>query len=225
MERLIGNDVAAVIVEPIQGEGGIIVPDDDYLSRLSALCRDSGVHLILDEIQTGFCRTGSMFASSRWDLDVSFMTMAKGIAGGFPFGAFAMTEDVASKLGQGDHGGTYCGNPLGCAVSHAVIRHLIDTDICGNVNGIGSYAMEVLRGWMGKHPALIREVRGRGLLIAMELTGEDAARSVMAECLGRGLVLNLTQKKTVRIFPALNITREEMDEGLEILRVVVEGLA
>lgn len=225
VERLIDSDVAAVIVEPIQGEGGIIIPDDDYLPRLSALCRDRGVHLILDEIQTGFCRTGAMFASSRWDLGVSFMTMAKGIAGGFPFGAFAMTEEVASKLGQGDHGGTYCGNPLGCAVSHAVIRHLIDSDVCRNVNIVGSHAMEVLSGWMVKYPGLIRGVRGRGLLIAMELTGEDTARSVMAECLGRGLVLNLTQKKTVRLFPALNITREEMDEGLEILRVVVEGLA
>lgn len=225
VERLIGDDVAAVIVEPIQGEGGIIVPDDEYLPRLSALCRDNGALLILDEIQTGFCRTGVMFESSRWKLQVGFMTMAKGIAGGFPFGAFAMPEDVASKLGQGDHGGTYCGNPLGCAVSHAVIRHMIDGDICGNVNEVGSRAIAVLRGWRRDFPHVIRDVRGKGLLIALELSDGDIARDVLMKCLERGLVLNVTQKKVVRLFPALNITMKEMEEGLAILGGVLAEIS
>ena len=117
---------AAFIVEPVQGEGGVNVPPEDYLRRAAELCHANGSLLIVDEVQTGFCRTGPMFATGPTGARADFLTMAKGIAGGFPLGAFACTEEVAARFELGDHGGTYCGNPLGCAVAHAVIGHLVD---------------------------------------------------------------------------------------------------
>ncbi len=131
VKRVIGNDVAAVIVEPIQGEGGINVPDSDYLENLSDLCTKNDVLLIVDEIQTGFYRTGPLFMSDNVKIDI--LTMAKGIAGGFPFGAFAITEELNNKFEIGDHGGTYCGNPLGCAVAYSVIKYMLNNKIWENV--------------------------------------------------------------------------------------------
>lgn len=225
VSRIIKNDIAAVIVEPIQGEGGVIVPADDYLERLSDLCDANGVMLILDEIQTGFFRTGPLFASSPYKLKVDFMTMAKGIAGGFPFGAFAMSEEVSGKLAIGDHGGTYCGNPLGCAVSYAVIRHMLDTNIQDNVEAVGAYAFDAVRSWQEEYPQLIVDIRGKGLLIALEFHDERLVEEIRDTCLSNGLILNVTQKKVVRIFPALNITKEEMEEGLRIFKNVLDGCA
>jgi acetylornithine/N-succinyldiaminopimelate aminotransferase len=112
LKRAFNNNMAALILEPIQGEGGVIIPSDGYLKEVSRLCKANGSLLIIDEIQTGFCRTGPMFAIGLLNVEADFMTMAKGIAGGFPFGAFAMSETIAANLEPGDHGGTYCGNPL-----------------------------------------------------------------------------------------------------------------
>ena len=127
MEAALDDEVAAVIVEPVQGEGGVRVPPPDYLRELSRLCRANGALLVVDEVQTGFCRTGPLFATAAAGAEADLLTMAKGIAGGFPLGAFAMTDAVADRLEAGDHGGTYCGNPLACAVAEAVIRHLIES--------------------------------------------------------------------------------------------------
>ncbi len=223
--RIIKDDIAAVIVEPIQGEGGVIVPADDYLARLSDLCEANGVMLILDEIQTGFFRTGPIFASSPYELKVDFMTMAKGIAGGFPFGAFAMTEEISKRLSIGDHGGTYCGNPLGCAVSHAVIRYMLDNSIQDNVEAISRYVFDEARSWQREYPQLIVDVRGKGLLVALEFSDEKPVEELRNRCLSNGLILNVTQKKTVRIFPALNITKGEMEEGLRIFKNALDGCA
>ena len=128
---------AAFIVEPVQGEGGVNVPPQDYLRRAAELCHANGSLLIVDEVQTGFCRTGPMFATSPTGAQADFLTMAKGIAGGFPLGAFACTEEVAARFELGDHGGTYCGNPLGCAVAHAVIGHLVEIDAPARVDRAG----------------------------------------------------------------------------------------
>lgn len=224
VERIIDDDAAAVIVEPIQGEGGIHIPSDDYLKRLSYLCSSHGVYLILDEIQTGFCRTGPLFCSGMEDLKVDFMTMAKGIAGGFPFSAFAMTEEVTARLSIGDHGGTYAGNPLGCAVSYAVINYLIDNDISGNVSRIGSSVVSTLKEWKKRFPAHIIDIRGRGLLIAIEMKDEPTAAAIQQECLAGGLIMNVTHGTILRIFPALNITADEAGEGLAILKRAMERI-
>ena len=154
VEKVIGNDVAAVIVEPIQGEGGVNVPDSDYLKKLSNLCTKNDVLLIADEIQTGFYRTGTLFASDNVKIDI--LTMAKGIAGGFPFGAFAITENVHDKINIGDHGGTYCGNPLGCAVSYSVIKYMLDNKIWENVEDINGFTIKELEELKREYPHIIR---------------------------------------------------------------------
>lgn len=218
IEKIIRNDIAAVIVEPIQGEGGINVPSDDYLADLSCICRENNVLLILDEIQTGFLRTGSFFCSSPYEIKADFMTMAKGIAGGFPFGAFAMTEEISEKIETGDHGGTYCGNPLGCAVSYAVIKYLIDNNIAENVNKISKSAFESLYKWRNEFPETIIDIRGRGLLIAIELSDNSMTSNIQKECLDNGLLVNVTHGNIIRLFPALNITEQEMNKGLKILK-------
>jgi acetylornithine/N-succinyldiaminopimelate aminotransferase len=217
LEKSMDNEVAAVILEPIQGEGGIRVPQDGYLEAVSILCKRHGVLLIIDEIQTGFYRTGPAFAISPLAVEADFMTMAKGIAGGFPFGAFAIAEHIAQKLEQGDHGGTYSGNPLGCAVSYAVIRHLLDNRIGDNVSEMGDYAKTRLNSWIAAYPGLVLDVRGKGLLLIVDLTNQESATAVVGQCLKDGLFVSQTQSKMIRIFPPLNITRGEMSEGLDIL--------
>jgi acetylornithine/N-succinyldiaminopimelate aminotransferase len=221
MKRAISREVAAVILEPIQGEGGVRVPGEGYFREVSALCKANGSLLIADEIQTGFCRTGSMFAIEPLGVEVDFLTLAKGIAGGFPFGAFAVSETVASLFEKGDHGGTYCGNPLGCAVAYAVIQDLIENNISANVRELGSLALDTMRSWQNKAPNLIKEVRGKGLLIAIEFPDEATATRIADACLQQGLFVRQTQDTAIRIFPALNITAEEIQEGLRILEKVV----
>jgi acetylornithine/N-succinyldiaminopimelate aminotransferase len=225
MEKALDSEVAAVILEPIQGEGGVHLPAEGYLETVSALCKKNASCLIIDEVQTGFCRTGPMFAVDGLNVRPDFLTLAKGIAGGFPFGAFAMTEEVSLKLQKGDHGGTYCGNPLGCAVACAVIKHLLETDVRSNVEAVGSLIHDHLKMLQQTHPAIIRSVRGKGLLLAMEVGEPHIAAEILERCLALGLFVNLTQGNVVRIFPALNITREEAEEGLALLQRAVSTVA
>ncbi len=216
------NQVAAVILEPIQGEGGVKVPSDGYIEAAGRLCTATNSLLIVDEIQTGFCRTGPMFAIGPMRAEADFMTMAKGIAGGFPLGAFAVSEAVASRLEPGDHGGTYCGNPLGCAVAHAVITYLLDHDVSANVARMEKLALDRMRKWSEAYPAMITDVRGKGLLLAIELRDEKAAALVTDECLTRRLFVRQTQGNIIRIFPALTISAQEMEEGLAIIEAAIE---
>jgi acetylornithine/N-succinyldiaminopimelate aminotransferase len=217
MGKALDKDVAAVILEPIQGEGGVNLPAEGYLEAVSALCKKNGSYLIVDEVQTGFCRTGPMFAIDGLKVNPDFFTLAKGIAGGFPFGAFAMTEEVSMKLQKGDHGGTYCGNPLGCAVAYAVIKHLLETEVTSHVESVGSFIYENLKALQQAHPAIINTVRGKGLLLAMEVCDPQIASEILEKSLGLGLFVNLTQGNVIRVFPALNIRKAEAEEGLELL--------
>ena len=225
MEKALDREVAAVILEPIQGEGGVNLPAEGYLESVSALCKKNGCYLIIDEVQTGFCRTGPMFAIDGMNVKPDFFTLAKGIAGGFPFGAFAMTEEVAQKLQKGDHGGTYCGNPLGCAVAYAVISHLMETDIGKNVESVGSFIYENLKTLQQAHPAILRTIRGKGLLLAMEICEPQIAAEILDKSLDLGLFVNLTQGSVIRLFPAFNIRKEEAEEGLELLKKAITMVA
>ena len=223
LRRAFNNNVAALIIEPIQGEGGVIIPADGYLQEVGRLCKANGSLLIIDEIQTGFCRTGPMFAISPLNVAADFMTMAKGIAGGFPFGAFAVSEAVAQKLEPGDHGGTYCGNPLGCAVAYAVIKYLLDHNVSAAVAKTGGFALDRMRKWMRAYPERIKNVRGRGLLLAIEFCDEKTAGEVTAACLDRRMFVRQTQGNVIRIFPALNIKQEDMEEGLMLLEEAIDN--
>ncbi|MCD6388875.1 MAG: aspartate aminotransferase family protein [Desulfobulbaceae bacterium] len=222
LEETLDENVAAFILEPIQGEGGVHIPSGEYLKKAENLCRKNGTLLIADEVQTGFCRTGPMFVTESLGVQADFLTMAKGIAGGFPFGAFAMSETVAEKLEIGDHGGTYCGNPLGCAVAHAVIKYLVDHNISTNVDRMGRLAMKKMGQFQQDFPNTINDVRGKGLLLLIEFKEEDTATRVSDECLQQKLFVRQTQGDGIRIFPALNIKEDEMEEGLEILRSAIE---
>ena len=223
--EVLGVNTAAVILEPIQGEGGVNVPPEGYLRDVERLCRKAGACLIVDEVQTGFCRTGPLFAVTELGVQPDFMTLAKGIAGGFPFGAFALSEAVSAKLEKGDHGGTYCGNPLGCAVAYAVIRHLMDNDIEQNVKSVGALIHEQMLLWKDRFPAMIADVRGRGLLLAMEIADAATAERIFNEALKRGLILNLIQTKVIRLCPALNVTPGEAEMVLSILDEALEAAA
>lgn len=222
LKQALDENVAAFILEPIQGEGGVIVPSKEYLSGAANLCRDNGTLLIADEVQTGFCRTGPMFVTGALDVRADFITMAKGIAGGFPFGAFAVTEEVAAKLEYGDHGGTYCGNPLGCAVAHAVIKYLLDNDISKNVAMMGSLCLEKMHEWRKRYPEHINEIRGTGLLLLIEFKNDAIATQVSDQCLAEKLFVRQTQGNGIRIFPALNIKKNELEEGLAIMEKAIE---
>jgi len=222
IREALDGDVAAVIMEPIQGEGGVRMPSKGYLENVSRLCKANGTLLIVDEIQTGFCRTGPMFAISETGAQADFLTMAKGIAGGFPFGAFAVTEEVSGRLEIGDHGGTYCGNPLGCAVSHAVIRHLIDNNISAHVAEMERYVLDEMNQWQQTYPGIITEVRGKGLLILIEFCDQKIATRITDECQSRKVFVRQTQGTGIRVFPALNIEREQLRDGLAVLRQAIE---
>jgi len=223
LKEMLKDNVAAIILEPIQGEGGVRIPTADYLSELDRLCKANGTLIIMDEIQTGFCRTGTMFASDDQPVKADMITMAKGIAGGFPFGAFAITEDISQKIEIGDHGGTYCGNPLGCAVSYAVIKHLVDNKIADHVQELGEYALTTMNNWKEAFPEAIADVRGKGLLILLDLKSVKLATAVCDACMEKGLFVRQTQLTGIRIFPALTITKAELDEGLAILEKAIKN--
>ena len=216
LKNLISGDTAAVIIEAVQGEAGVILSDENYLKEVRELTQERDILLIVDEIQTGFCRTGPMFVTGSLGVKADFLTMAKGLAGGFPFGAFAMSERVTSRLELGDHGGTYCGNPLGCAVAYAVINYLIDQGISENVERMGLYALDLLSKLKRKYSDMVVDVRGKGLLLFIEFINEETAGRVSDKCLSNGLFVRQTQHTGIRIFPALNIRKEEMEEGLGI---------
>ena len=162
-----------------------------------------------------------MFAISPLSVEADFLTMAKGIAGGFPFGAFAMSEAVNARLEPGDHGGTFCGNPLGCAVAYTVIKYLLDNNISANVTEMGNLALRRMWEWKQAYLEIITDVRGKGLLLAVEFHNEEIATHVTDECLARGLFVRQTQENIIRVFSALNIKREEMEEGLAIFREAI----
>lgn len=222
LKKEMNDQLAAVILEPIQGEGGINISNDSYLKTVSDLCEKNGTYLIIDEVQTGFCRTGSMFAIDDLDIKVDFMTMAKGIGGGFPIGALAVSQEIVDKIEVGDHAGTYCGNPLGTAVAYAVIKYMNDNDIACHVRKMGQLVLDRLVPLQGKFKDSISDIRGKGLLIAVEFKNDTLAGAVLSKCLKKRMFVNVTQGNIIRLFPALTITAEEIQEAMLIFESAVE---
>jgi acetylornithine/N-succinyldiaminopimelate aminotransferase len=223
LKKELDGNTAAVILEPIQGEGGVNISLQEYLKQVSDLCEQNGSYLIIDEVQTGFCRTGTMFAIDGMKLKVDFMTMAKGMGGGFPIGGFAVSEEIAAKIEKGDHGGTYCGNPLACAVAHGVISYLRENKVADRVANIGAWALQQLKDIQARYPNLIDDVRGKGLLLAVQFRDARQAGEIYQKCLEDTLMLNLTQERIIRFFPSLLITDEEMSEGLAIFHKALQA--
>lgn len=208
IKEAISDETAAIIVEPIQGEGGINVPDDDYLPEIEKLCKENGIVFILDEVQTGFGRCGHLFAHEIFGVKPDIMTVAKGIAGGVPMGAFLATKEVASGFEPGDHGTTFGGDPLVCAVANAVLDEVYEKDLIKNSKEMGEYLKSKLNELKDKHE-VIKEVRGHGLLIGAELT-EDGGKyvDIMRE---KGFLINCTSGNVLRFAPPLIVSKEEID--------------
>lgn len=214
VKNLITNRTAAILVEPIQGEGGVIVAEKDFMQALRSLCTEHGILLIFDEVQTGIGRTGSMFAYEQYDIEPDIMTLAKGLGGGVPIGACIATDAVAKAFGPGSHASTFGGNPLACAASLEVLRVLIDGEIVQKVQTIGSYLKKGLHDLQNRIP-LIKEVRGRGLLLGAELSIDG--KSVVQDCLRRKVLINCTMERVLRFIPPLIISHNEIDLLLKVL--------
>jgi len=216
------DKTCAVMVEPIQGEGGVNVPDDSYLAAIKAWCDQKGILLILDEVQTGIGRTGTLFAYEQYGVEPDIMTLAKGLASGVPIGAILAKERVA-VFAPGEHGSTLGGNPLACAAGYATVKFIIDNDIPAKVKAVGQYLIAGLEGFKQKFP-FVTDVRGRGLLVAMEFNS-DIAQSLVMACLERGLLVNRVKPNALRFIPPLIIGNKEVDEALGVLDKALAGVA
>ena len=216
------SQTCAVMVEPIQGEGGVNVPDDDYLKNVQAWCNEKGILLILDEIQTGIGRIGSLFAYEQYGVEPDIMTLAKGLGSGVPIGAF-LAKERASVFAIGEHGSTFGGNPLVCAAGLAALKFSIDNDIPGKARQVGRYFMSGLEKLKAEF-SFVAEVRGRGLLLALGFTG-DIAEEVVLACLQEGLLVNRVKPSALRFMPPLIITEKDVDEALDILETVFSRMA
>ena len=223
LARMMSAKTCAVMLETIQGEGGVHVPTAEYLKRVRELCDEHGALLIFDEIQSGMGRTGKLFAYEHFGVKPDIVTLAKGLAGGVPIGAFVVTDEVAGAFHAGDHGTTFGGNPLACAAANVVLDTVQKEGILGHVDKVGAYFREKLEGFRKKHPTLIKEVRGMGLLLGMELTTEG--RGIVDECLAQGAIINCTAGNVLRFVPPLIVKEAHIDELCAILEPILPKYA
>lgn len=214
IEALANERTAGIMLEPVQGEGGVYVADRDYLKRLREFCTKRDILLIFDEVQTGMGRTGTLFAYEQLGLTPDIMTLAKGLAGGVPIGACLAKESVASAFIPGVHASTFGGNPLACAAALAVCRVLLEGSVLDQAKRMGEYLAKSLADCKARY-RVVRDVRGIGLLQGMELTID--AKTVVADCLARGVLINAAGEHVLRFVPPLIITQREIDKLLEAL--------
>lgn len=214
LEAKMNDKVSAVMLETIQGEGGVYVPSAEYLKGVRALCDKYGALLIFDEIQCGIGRTGSFFAYEGFGVKPDIVTLAKGLAGGVPIGAVITTEEVASALHPGDHGTTFGGNPLACAAANVVLDTVAAPAFLQNVARLGDYFTAELKKLAAKYPGLIKEVRGKGLMLGAELTRDDIGRDIVNDVLANGAIINCTAGNVLRFVPPLIITEADIDAVL-----------
>jgi len=215
-ERAIGKQTSAIVVEPIQGEGGVNVPSDDYLPGLRKLCDEHDVLLICDEIQTGMGRTGKWFGCQHWGVEPDEITMAKALGGGFPIGCMGAKAEVMDSFSPGDHASTFGGNPLACAAAKAVVQTMQKLKLPQRAAKTGEYFKKRLKELADKHRC-VRDVRGLGLILAMELTTKQAAEDAVVKARERGFLINCTADKVLRFLPPLIVERKQIDQLVEAL--------
>ncbi|NPV60495.1 MAG: acetylornithine transaminase [Actinobacteria bacterium] len=209
LEEAVDEETCAVMLEPIQGEGGVYVADVPYLRGAWEICRRKGILLVLDEVQTGMGRTGALFAYEHYGVAPDIMTLAKGLAGGLPIGALLATSEVASGFKPGDHGSTFGGNPVVCAAALAVLTVLREEQLVDNASRVGKHFRGELER-LGRDTGAFAEVRGMGLMLAAELK-EPVAREVVLHCLEEGYVVNNIGDNILRFLPPLSISTREVD--------------
>jgi acetylornithine/N-succinyldiaminopimelate aminotransferase len=218
VEKALGSSTAAIMVEPIQGEGGVHVADRSYLQALRALCRERDVLLIFDEVQTGMGRTGTLFAYEQFGVQPDVMTLAKGLGGGMPIGACLATDEVAAAFTPSVHASTFGGNPLACSASLAVLRVLTEGKLLMQSRTMGEYLAKGLLE-IKDRVSNVKEVRGLGLIQGLELTIDG--KPVVNDCLPRGLLINCTMDRVLRFVPPLIITQRDIDRLLDVLADVL----
>jgi acetylornithine/succinyldiaminopimelate/putrescine aminotransferase len=210
VERAIDEDTMAIMVEPIQGEGGIVVPPEGYLRELKNICEKHNILLILDEVQTGIGRCGALFAHQLEGVEPDIITSAKALGNGFPIGACLVNEKVKSAITPGTHASTFGGNPLATRVALEVLKTVLEEELPKHAHEMGTTLMSELKNLPG-----VYEVRGRGLLIGITV---DDSRAVVQKALENGLLLVPAGERVVRLLPPLNVTIRECEEALEKLR-------
>jgi 4-aminobutyrate aminotransferase len=218
------TEVAAIIVEPIQGEGGYVVPEDGFMAGLREICDKHGILLIADEIQSGVGRTGTMWAVDLWDVKPDILLTAKGIASGMPIAGMVARADLLEKWSTGAHGSTYGGNPVACAAALATLD-LIESGLVDNARARGDQAMAGLRQIAARHSSLVVDVRGRGLMIGIEFDRAVHAEEVQWACFQRGLLVLECGKASVRMSPALTVSEDEMSTALRIFGEACDEVA
>ncbi len=222
LERVVSDRTCAVMVEPILGEGGVVVLPPSYLREVRRLCSERDILLIVDEIQVGMGRTGKLFAHDWAGIEPDVMTLAKALGGGLPLGAMLAKEKYAPILGAGSHGSTFGGNPVACAAGLVVMKHVADADFLGHVQEMGDLIRARFNEMAGRF-GFVEEVRGRGLIVGVKLS--VPCKDVVAEAFEKGLLVNCTQESVLRLLPPLIISEKEVEEMFEILNSIFEGVA
>jgi acetylornithine/succinyldiaminopimelate/putrescine aminotransferase len=220
IKEAITENTAAVLVEPIRGEGGIRLNSDDFLPGLREICDDKNVVLIFDEVQTGFGRTGKTFACEHWNVVPDIMCLAKSVAGGLPMGATFAKEEVMASFKRGEHSSTFSGNPLMCAAASAAIDVLTEEKLADRAANLGNYFKGKLQALAEKHK-MVREVRGLGLMIGMEMRFD--VYNILLGCMDKGVLVLDAGRNVVRFLPPLVIEKEQIDKVVETLDTVMEN--
>jgi acetylornithine/N-succinyldiaminopimelate aminotransferase len=223
VEKLIDEETTAVLLEPVQGEGGVNIAAPEYLRGLRELCDARNCLLIFDEVQTGMGRTGEWFAYQHYDVVPDIMSMAKALGGGISIGGITAKAEVAEYLKPGTHASTFGGNPLACAAALAVFEVIDEGGLLEKSRELGAYLVKRLTEIGAGYDGLVREVRGLGLMVGMELTRPGAA--LAAACLDAGLLINCTHDSVMRFVPAMTVTQAILDEGLDVFAKCLERFA
>jgi len=220
LEARISNKTCGIMVEPIQGEGGVNIPNAQYLARMREICDRHGILLIVDEVQTGMGRTGELFAYEHSGIKPDIMTLAKALGNGFPIGAMLATNKIAKAFIPGNHASTFGGSPLAMAAANATVKTMLQEGILEHCRKMGDYFLLQLKKLQQKHK-IIKEVRGKGLMLAAQLNIESG--DIVNECLQRGLLIISAGDKTLRFVPPLIITTQDVDQAIKVLDEVMEG--
>ena len=220
LRAAITDKTAAVLVEPVRGEGGVLVPSDGFLAGLRKICDEKGVLLIFDEVQTGFGRTGKVFACEHWGVVPDIVCLAKSVAGGIPMGATFAREEVMAAFNRGEHSSTFSGNPLVCAAASAAIDVLVEERLPERAATVGKYFKDKLEALAEKHK-IVREVRGLGLMLGMEMRFD--VYNILVGCMERGVLVLDAGRNVVRFLPPLVIEKQQVDRVVEVLDEVLAG--
>ena len=219
VKKAVNGNTVAIMIELVQGEGGINVANADFVMGLRKLCDENKMLLIVDEVQTGIGRTGKMFCYQHYGIEPDIVTLAKALAGGMPMGAMMVKKEIADTLGKGTHASTFGGGPLATKAALAVLRAVHKENLIGNASRMGAYLVKKLDDLKSRH-AVIKEVRGIGLMLAVELGIEGNA--IVDESLKRGLLINCTHGNVLRLMPALNVTKSQVNQAINILDKVLK---